>query len=170
MPVSSENRRKKTFIHLSLNDHLPSKCHMHIKDLGCTQHVFLILLILLCLTDPTCFVSFMNMKKFSVFFSLCTIVTLSHAYPYNSTHPPSTHPPSTYLMGTGEAKGICKYKMEHCTGLIGEFCPQCDANGNFLPQQCRASTGHCWCVDIISGEEIPNTDTPPGVMPVNCGE
>uniref|UniRef100_A0A3Q1JN64 Thyroglobulin type-1 domain-containing protein n=1 Tax=Anabas testudineus TaxID=64144 RepID=A0A3Q1JN64_ANATE len=52
----------------------------------------------------------------------------------------------------------------------GTFCPQCDANGNFLPRQCWASTGYCWCVDVISGKMIPNTETPPGVEPVDCGE
>uniref|UniRef100_A0A3B3WM87 Thyroglobulin type-1 domain-containing protein n=1 Tax=Poecilia mexicana TaxID=48701 RepID=A0A3B3WM87_9TELE len=46
----------------------------------------------------------------------------------------------------------------------------CDDDGNFLPQQCSGSTGYCWCVDTITGEEIQSTKTAPGVRPVNCGE
>lgn len=95
------------------------------------------------------FVSITTMKQFSVLLALCTIMASSRAHPHNST---------------------CEHKRLHCTGLIGEFCPQCDADGNFLPQQCWASTGHCWCVDIYSGMEMPDTNTPPGVRPVECSE
>uniref|UniRef100_A0A3Q0S6F0 Thyroglobulin type-1 domain-containing protein n=1 Tax=Amphilophus citrinellus TaxID=61819 RepID=A0A3Q0S6F0_AMPCI len=66
--------------------------------------------------------------------------------------------------------GLCAHKEQYCSNLIGSFCPKCDANGNFLPQQCSGSTGYCWCVNIITGKEIPNTKTPPGVIPVNCSE
>ncbi|KAM7366628.1 hypothetical protein PAMP_016049 [Pampus punctatissimus] len=52
--------------------------------------------------------------------------------------------------------------------MIGGDIPQCDANGNFLPRQCSGSTGFCWCVNIITGEEIPNTKVPPGSTPVDC--
>uniref|UniRef100_A0A8D0CUN4 Thyroglobulin type-1 domain-containing protein n=1 Tax=Sander lucioperca TaxID=283035 RepID=A0A8D0CUN4_SANLU len=62
------------------------------------------------------------------------------------------------------------FERKHSHDRIGEFIPQCDGNGNFLPQQCSGSTGYCWCVNIITGKEIPNTRTPPGVTPVQCGE
>ncbi|XP_032373778.1 saxiphilin [Etheostoma spectabile] len=65
--------------------------------------------------------------------------------------------------------GLCRQERDHNKGRVGEFIPQCDANGNFLPQQCSGSTGYCWCVNVITGEEIPNTRTPPGVKPVQCG-
>uniref|UniRef100_A0A669C1B0 Nidogen 2 n=1 Tax=Oreochromis niloticus TaxID=8128 RepID=A0A669C1B0_ORENI len=38
--------------------------------------------------------------------------------------------------------------------------PQCDAEGQYLPQQCHGSTGYCWCVDS-RGEERAGTRTPP---------
>uniref|UniRef100_A0A8C9XP04 Thyroglobulin type-1 domain-containing protein n=1 Tax=Sander lucioperca TaxID=283035 RepID=A0A8C9XP04_SANLU len=66
--------------------------------------------------------------------------------------------------------GLCEQERKDSHDRIGEFVPQCDVNGNFLPQQCSGSTGYCWCVNIITGEEIPNTRTPPGVTPVQCGE
>ncbi|XP_047432398.1 nidogen-2 isoform X6 [Mugil cephalus] len=51
--------------------------------------------------------------------------------------------------------------------VIGAFVPQCDAAGQYLPQQCHGSTGHCWCVDS-SGDERPGTRTPPGATRVDC--
>ncbi|XP_039678874.1 galactose-specific lectin nattectin-like [Perca fluviatilis] len=97
------------------------------------------------------------MKAFSVSLTLCTFLILSDAYPINPTSP---------IFDNG---GLCEQMRNHSQGLIGEFVPQCDANGNFLPQQCWASTGYCWCVNVITGEEIPNTKTPPGVTRVQCG-
>ncbi|XP_019716203.1 uncharacterized protein nid2a isoform X6 [Hippocampus comes] len=51
--------------------------------------------------------------------------------------------------------------------LAGAYVPQCDANGNYTPQQCHGSTGHCWCVDS-QGQERPGTRTPPGATPFDC--
>ncbi|KAF7704087.1 hypothetical protein HF521_021159 [Silurus meridionalis] len=51
--------------------------------------------------------------------------------------------------------------------LTGAYIPQCDEEGNYRPQQCHGSTGHCWCVDS-SGQERAGTRTPPGTPSVNC--
>ncbi|XP_019716205.1 uncharacterized protein nid2a isoform X8 [Hippocampus comes] len=51
--------------------------------------------------------------------------------------------------------------------ILGAFIPQCDANGQYTPQQCHGSTGHCWCVDS-HGQERPGTRTPPGTTPIDC--
>ncbi|XP_061539466.1 nidogen-2 [Phycodurus eques] len=51
--------------------------------------------------------------------------------------------------------------------VVGAFIPQCDANGQYTPQQCQGSTGHCWCVDS-QGQERPGTRTPPGATPIDC--
>ncbi|XP_019716202.1 uncharacterized protein nid2a isoform X5 [Hippocampus comes] len=51
--------------------------------------------------------------------------------------------------------------------ILGAFIPQCDANGQYTPQQCHGSSGHCWCVDN-QGQERPGTRTPPGATPFNC--
>ncbi|XP_019716221.1 nidogen-2 isoform X23 [Hippocampus comes] len=53
--------------------------------------------------------------------------------------------------------------------ILGAFVPQCDANGQYTPQQCHGSSGHCWCVDN-RGQERPGTRTPPGATPVDCAK
>ncbi|KAJ6664672.1 hypothetical protein lerEdw1_006245 [Lerista edwardsae] len=47
---------------------------------------------------------------------------------------------------------------------IGQFIPQCDVYGNYLPTQCHSSSGYCWCVDR-DGNEIDGTRTGPGIQP-----
>ncbi|XP_050922080.1 LOW QUALITY PROTEIN: nidogen-2 [Lates calcarifer] len=51
--------------------------------------------------------------------------------------------------------------------IPGVFVPQCDANGQYTPQQCHGSSGHCWCVDS-RGQERAGTRTPPGTPSVDC--
>ncbi|XP_042069383.1 nidogen-2 [Haplochromis burtoni] len=51
--------------------------------------------------------------------------------------------------------------------ITGVYKPQCDAEGQYLPQQCHGSTGYCWCVDS-RGDERAGTRTPPGAAPVDC--
>ncbi|XP_045910146.1 nidogen-2 isoform X4 [Micropterus dolomieu] len=51
--------------------------------------------------------------------------------------------------------------------IAGAYVPQCDANGQYTPQQCHGSTGHCWCVDG-RGQERRGTRTPPGTSRVDC--
>ncbi|XP_040027562.2 nidogen-2 isoform X2 [Gasterosteus aculeatus] len=51
--------------------------------------------------------------------------------------------------------------------LIGAYVPQCDAGGQYTPQQCHGSTGYCWCVDG-RGQERGGTRTPPGTPSVDC--
>ncbi len=53
--------------------------------------------------------------------------------------------------------------------LAGAFIPQCDEEGQYSPQQCHWSTGHCWCVDS-RGQERAGTRTPPGTPSINCDE
>ncbi|XP_051723984.1 nidogen-2 isoform X44 [Ctenopharyngodon idella] len=53
--------------------------------------------------------------------------------------------------------------------LAGAFIPQCDEEGQYRPQQCHGSTGHCWCVDS-RGQERAGTRTPPGTPRINCDE
>ncbi len=114
--------------------------------------------VLLCFDKPHSLfiIIIITMKELGVYLTLCTLLNLSQAVPINSSLSRQT--------------GLCEYVRQHSPNTIGAFVPQCDAHGNFLPQQCSGSTGYCWCVDIITGEEIPNTRTPPGTVPVNCGE
>ncbi|XP_049319689.1 nidogen-2 isoform X34 [Astyanax mexicanus] len=51
--------------------------------------------------------------------------------------------------------------------LVGAYVPQCDEQGQYRPQQCHGSTGHCWCVDS-RGQERQGTRTPPGSPRFNC--
>ena len=41
----------------------------------------------------------------------------------------------------------------------GQFIPECDRSGNYLPVQCYKSEGYCWCVEPSSGRPIPGTST-----------
>ncbi|XP_032861937.1 HLA class II histocompatibility antigen gamma chain isoform X1 [Tyto alba] len=40
----------------------------------------------------------------------------------------------------------------------GHYHPQCDENGDYLPKQCNASTGYCWC-SYKNGTRIEGTAT-----------
>ncbi|XP_056419114.1 thyroglobulin-like [Hyla sarda] len=50
---------------------------------------------------------------------------------------------------------------------IGEFVPECNDDGHYVPKQCHGSTGHCWCVNK-DGEEIEGSRAGPGKAPVIC--
>ncbi|XP_041821689.1 galactose-specific lectin nattectin-like [Chelmon rostratus] len=95
------------------------------------------------------------MKLLGASLTLCTLLTLSRTFPFNST-------------SVSRHTGLCEFLSQQSPGATTLFVPQCDVHGNFLPQQCPGSTGYCWCVDIITGEEIPHTRTPPGTVPVRC--
>ncbi|XP_053272230.1 ladderlectin [Pleuronectes platessa] len=97
------------------------------------------------------------MKVLSVCLTLFHLLTPTGSMPLNSTSPALKSP------------GLCEYERLQCSGIVGSFCPQCDATGNFLPQQCWGSTGYCWCVNVITGVETPGTQTGPGVEPGECG-
>ncbi|MEQ2184742.1 hypothetical protein GOODEAATRI_011262 [Goodea atripinnis] len=47
---------------------------------------------------------------------------------------------------------------------VGQYIPECDENGDYLPVQCHSSTRQCWCVDR-NGQEIPGTRTDQGNRP-----
>ncbi|XP_062831368.1 nidogen-1 [Anolis carolinensis] len=51
---------------------------------------------------------------------------------------------------------------------VGQFIPQCDVYGNYLPTQCHSSSGYCWCVDR-DGNEIDGTRSGPGIQPPCIG-
>uniref|UniRef100_A0A3Q1HM38 Uncharacterized protein n=1 Tax=Anabas testudineus TaxID=64144 RepID=A0A3Q1HM38_ANATE len=53
--------------------------------------------------------------------------------------------------------------------IVGAYVPQCDDDGQYTPQQCHGSTGHCWCVDS-RGQEREGTRTPPGTPSVDCNK
>ncbi|XP_045556575.1 saxiphilin-like [Salmo salar] len=52
-------------------------------------------------------------------------------------------------------------------GPIGGYISKCDKDGQYTPEQCWGSTGYCWCVNS-TGQEIPDTETPPGTPSINC--
>jgi hypothetical protein len=35
--------------------------------------------------------------------------------------------------------------------------PKCQSDGSYVPTQCHASIGYCWCADIDTGKPIPGT-------------
>uniref|UniRef100_A0A7N6FEM8 Nidogen 2a (osteonidogen) n=1 Tax=Anabas testudineus TaxID=64144 RepID=A0A7N6FEM8_ANATE len=91
--------------------------------------------------------------------------------------PPGT--PSVDCYRTGETalpirpKTHCEHHRDtvHTTSpegypIVGAYVPQCDDDGQYTPQQCHGSTGHCWCVDS-RGQEREGTRTPPGTPSVD---
>uniref|UniRef100_A0A8C2J845 Nidogen 1a n=1 Tax=Cyprinus carpio TaxID=7962 RepID=A0A8C2J845_CYPCA len=71
------------------------------------------------------------------------------------------------------AKTRCQLHRERVLGsrprgprpVPGQYVPTCDAQGEYDPIQCHASSGQCWCVDR-DGLEISGTRTGPGRSPV----
>lgn len=55
---------------------------------------------------------------------------------------------------------LTKCQAEANSGGVhpGRFRPQCDENGDYLPKQCNASTGYCWC-SYKNGTKIEGTAT-----------
>ncbi|XP_011482732.1 nidogen-2 [Oryzias latipes] len=52
---------------------------------------------------------------------------------------------------------------------VGAYVPQCDQNGEYVPQQCHTSTGYCWCVDGM-GQERSGTRSAPGSPSMDCSK
>ncbi|XP_074079062.1 nidogen-1 [Macrotis lagotis] len=72
-------------------------------------------------------------------------------------------------------KTRCQRQREHILGSVGatdsqwprpvgQFVPECDEHGHYVPMQCHHSSGYCWCVDR-DGNEIDGTRTGPGMRP-----
>ncbi|XP_040459787.1 HLA class II histocompatibility antigen gamma chain [Falco naumanni] len=61
---------------------------------------------------------------------------------------------------TAAKKVQTKCQAEASSGGVqpGHFQPQCDENGDYLPKQCNASTGYCWC-SYKNGTRIEGTAT-----------
>jgi len=72
-----------------------------------------------------------------------------------------------------ESKTACQQDVEEVESkgmLVGAYKPQCDDDGMYTPLQCHGSTGHCWCVDPESNEEIEGTRLGPGMGRPECDE
>ena len=54
--------------------------------------------------------------------------------------------------------------------LAGQFIPECSESGDYQPKQCHPSTGYCWCVEKMSGEEIIGTRTGPTESELDCDQ
>lgn len=62
----------------------------------------------------------------------------------------------------------CQLQVSQSARLIGAFTPQCDSDdGSYLPSQCHASSGFCWCVRP-DGSEIDGTRTGPTESKFEC--
>ena len=59
--------------------------------------------------------------------------------------------------------------MTKVSRVRGAFRPKCKADGSYEEKQCHGSTGQCWCVESIYGNEILNTRKGPGKGQVTCG-
>ena len=57
-------------------------------------------------------------------------------------------------VGASGSSGTCAAQL--ALAAEGEFAPQCDDAGNFMPVQCWVQSAECWCVDP-TGAEIADT-------------
>uniref|UniRef100_A0A665TC85 C-type lectin domain-containing protein n=1 Tax=Echeneis naucrates TaxID=173247 RepID=A0A665TC85_ECHNA len=72
------------------------------------------------------------MKVLGVFLTLSSVLTQIRSVPLNAT------------TSISRDSHYCDYVRQHCHhNSVGAFCPTCDANGNFLPQQCWPSHHYC---------------------------
>ncbi|XP_060890021.1 galactose-specific lectin nattectin-like [Labrus mixtus] len=97
------------------------------------------------------------MLLLGVCLTLCSLLTLSPASPVNSS-------------STSRNTGRCEYMKHYDKYKPGEYIPECDQNGNFLPLQCCTYTGYCWCVSIYTGDMVYNTKALIGDFHYECGK
>uniref|UniRef100_A0A8D0G9V9 CD74 molecule n=1 Tax=Sphenodon punctatus TaxID=8508 RepID=A0A8D0G9V9_SPHPU len=57
-----------------------------------------------------------------------------------------------------EVQSKCQAEASVSGVYPGRYHPQCDEHGDYLPKQCLASTGFCWCV-YKNGTKIEHTET-----------
>ena len=55
-------------------------------------------------------------------------------------------------------------------GMFGGFVPKCQSDGSYEQKQCQGPTGHCWCVNTQTGQELQGTRKGMGQGDVNCGK
>merc|ERR1712227_389180 len=61
------------------------------------------------------------------------------------------------LPTTNCATELAQLKASKKIGQIGGFFPECDANGQYKPEQFYGSIGQSWCVNVVTGKEIEGT-------------
>ena len=52
----------------------------------------------------------------------------------------------------------------HGEPMLGGFMPSCHDDGTFHEKQCHGSTGHCWCVDPMTGAKKGESVGPGGEL------
>ena len=73
-------------------------------------------------------------------------------------------------MSTYVFLGPCHLKLSKTKqGLLGADAPECNADGTFKAKKCHSSTGYCWCVDSMTGNEIQGTKKGPSEGEAKCG-
>ena len=53
--------------------------------------------------------------------------------------------------------GLCRQLASKAAKVPGAFVPRCESDGSFAPMQAHPSNFEKWCVDTITGVEIPGT-------------
>merc|ERR1712212_1417645 len=67
-----------------------------------------------------------------------------------------------------EPRACLRAQTNSPNGGIGAFNPKCKSDGSFERKQCHSSTGHCWCVEPMYGNEIDGTRKAAGEGDIDC--
>jgi len=83
---------------------------------------------------------------------------------------PRTTPPSFSAPAGGPACAIERESLTPEDGPPppGAFIPDCTNYGHYQPRQCHGSSGHCWCVNVLTGTEHPGTRRGPTEPQPTC--
>ena len=54
--------------------------------------------------------------------------------------------------------------------LPGSYKPDCKEDGSFRAKQCNPSAASCWCVNTVTGEELPGTAKKTFIANVDCSQ
>ena len=53
---------------------------------------------------------------------------------------------------------------------LGSYKPDCKEDGSFKAKQCNPSAASCWCVNTVTGKEIPGTAKKTFIANVDCSQ
>ena len=83
-----------------------------------------------------------------------------------------------HFLKTSSLLGNCREKLGTYEDLLagnrgalpGSYKPDCKEDGSFKAKQCNPSAASCWCVNTVTGEEIPGTAKQTFIANIDCSK